>query len=57
MKPEYAQAIIAMIEANLQGFVDACASVSEDPETLANETIDWLSVEAGTEEETEEETA
>lgn len=56
MKPEYAKAMLATIEANPQGFFDACATVSEDAETLANETIDWLSVEAGTEEDTTEET-
>ena len=49
MKPEYAQAILATIEANPQGFADACASVSpDDAEGLANETIDWLANEAGT---------
>lgn len=56
MKPEYAQALLALIESDPQAFADACGSVSEDAETLANETIDWLAEEAGTEE-TEEEAA
>jgi hypothetical protein len=55
MKPEYAQVLLALIEADATAFADACTSVSpDDAEALANETIDWLSVEAGTEEDTTE---
>jgi hypothetical protein len=56
MKPEIAQALLALIEADAPAFAEACASVSEDAETLANETIDWLANEAGTEEDVTEET-
>lgn len=55
MKPEYAAVLLAMIEADPEGFAAACSQIApDDPETLGNEIIDMLSTEGATEEETTE---
>lgn len=54
MKPEFAAALLALIEVDPTVFATACEQVSpDDAETLANDIVDYLSTEGGAEEDSE----